>query len=93
MVKLNSDVPTVFQSPSGVLGVCRNEDDSSTGELPSFQSPSGVLGVCRTSWKLVKQTRYATFQSPSGVLGVCRAISGLCDGSEGRTSFSPLPGF
>jgi len=39
----------VFQSPSGVLGVCR----TSTGGLGTtapdgrFQSPSGVLGVCR----------------------------------------------
>ena len=38
-----------FQSPSGVLGVCR-VDKSQTltrDQAETFQSPSGVLGVCR----------------------------------------------
>ena len=38
-----------FQSPSGVLGVCRSF--GKTKGIPvsdvQFQSPSGVLGVCR----------------------------------------------
>ena len=39
----------VFQSPSGVLGVCRaafEDIETAKAEL-EFQSPSGVLGVCR----------------------------------------------
>ena len=38
-----------FQSPSGVLGVCRALVGALTPMLTTgFQSPSGVLGVCRT---------------------------------------------
>jgi len=63
----------VFQSPSGVLGVCRalSEVQSRT-YAARFQSPSGVLGVCRkATWTRTKGFTYM-FQSPSGVLGVCR---------------------
>ena len=36
-----------FQSPSGVLGVCREQKKSAIGvSAMLFQSPSGVLGVC-----------------------------------------------
>ena len=40
--------PCSFQSPSGVLGVCRGEWPAELPILPvmEFQSPSGVLGVC-----------------------------------------------
>ena len=38
----------LFQSPSGVLGVCRSSSSAVTPMFSaSFQSPSGVLGVCR----------------------------------------------
>ena len=38
-----------FQSPSGILGVCRAIPASVfTAGNRTFQSPSGVLGVCRT---------------------------------------------
>ena len=37
-----------FQSPSGVLGVCRSGVDWLMSDyFAGFQSPSGVLGVCR----------------------------------------------
>ena len=40
--------PGKFQSPSGVLGVCRKIKGRHGGFVsPAFQSPSGVLGVCR----------------------------------------------
>ena len=63
-----------FQSPSGVLGVCRVITLIEQGvALDEFQSPSGVLGVCRLpQWKWCDKLRIR-FQSPSGVLGVCRA--------------------
>ena len=40
-----------FQSPSGVLGVCRTADirDLASVVRALFQSPSGVLGVCRAT--------------------------------------------
>ena len=37
----------MFQSPSGVLGVCRHEGKLVQTDASMFQSPSGVLGVCR----------------------------------------------
>ena len=64
----------MFQSPSGVLGVCRFDEDAAyRSTFKGFQSPSGVLGVCRDSAKSPTPKRpRGTFQSPSGVLGVCR---------------------
>ena len=39
-----------FQSPSGVLGVCRKTTMGTyTIIAETFQSPSGVLGVCRNN--------------------------------------------
>ena len=40
-----------FQSPSGVLGVCRvgQSGDLHRAMATGFQSPSGVLGVCRSN--------------------------------------------
>ena len=41
-------VVVTFQSPSGVLGVCRDEEAAYNSTFKGvFQSPSGVLGVCR----------------------------------------------
>ena len=37
----------MFQSPSGVLGVCRTCAETTATKSRMFQSPSGVLGVCR----------------------------------------------
>ena len=39
----------MFQSPSGVLGVCRTSEEYVAWRHRKFQSPSGVLGVCRAS--------------------------------------------
>ena len=63
-----------FQSPSGVLGVCRIPGDNVFHNTDTmFQSPSGVLGVCRAITAVVAlRSETGQFQSPSGVLGVCR---------------------
>ena len=37
----------VFQSPCGVLGVCRDMIAAQSFQVVMFQSPCGVLGVCR----------------------------------------------
>ena len=37
----------LFQSPCGVLGVCRGNGPSPPAADGVFQSPCGVLGVCR----------------------------------------------
>ena len=66
----------LFQSPCGVLGVCRALDGCGVGGIApiQFQSPCGVLGVCRsTSCFSPPSTRM--FQSPCGVLGVCRQLT------------------
>ena len=64
----------LFQSPSGVLGVCRLAHDRLAHVLAHvFQSPSGVLGVCRGMVPGVYRPECGRFQSPSGVLGVCRS--------------------
>ena len=65
----------VFQSPSGVLGVCRvNAIKSVSDAYDAFQSPSGVLGVCRRRrLQTLAFLVHGWFQSPSGVLGVCRS--------------------
>jgi len=42
-----------FQSPCGVLGVCRvSGKGKDAGVVYMFQSPCGVLGVCRAVEKL-----------------------------------------
>ena len=47
----------MFQSPSGVLGVCRYSIDAVLKAVVyRFQSPSGVLGVCRHE-KLIELIR------------------------------------
>ena len=61
-----------FQSPSGVLGVCRGRGLEELIPSVWFQSPSGVLGVCRIHETATTLEAFALFQSPSGVLGVCR---------------------
>jgi len=62
-----------FQSPCGVLGVCRHGSRSRFPDRRGvFQSPCGVLGVCRV-WGVVDiNFGHMPFQSPCGVLGVCR---------------------
>ena len=65
----------MFQSPSGVLGVCRIDRllAGASGNT-AFQSPSGVLGVCRAKMFALRAFIKGLFQSPSGVLGVCRSL-------------------
>ena len=82
----------VFQSPSGVLGVCRNEAHNglSVEQAEAFQSPSGVLGVCRLLFAAAEQSSVLTqFQSPSGVLGVCRTKESDGMGGLGSVFQSP----
>ena len=45
-----------FQSPSGVLGVCRAFSTAilTAFDKEVFQSPSGVLGVCRDVQKSMR---------------------------------------
>jgi len=64
----------VFQSPCGVLGVCRRWiRPEKRFAIYAFQSPYGVLGVCRTApTKPEPRAGSDKFQSPYGVLGVCR---------------------
>jgi len=55
-----------FQSPSGVLGVCRASAGNSALAPSSrmFQSPSGVLGVCRAKNRNGPQDHLARSFSP-----------------------------
>ena len=77
-----------FQSPSGVLGVCRATTSTvSTVSAAEFQSPSGVLGVCRLTMQQAEEWAATLFQSPSGVLGVCRVTW------QRRMSRGPFPSF
>ena len=48
--QVDSHMAVAFQSPSGVLGVCRNAMKLIVYRIAeaAFQSPSGVLGVCRS---------------------------------------------
>ena len=95
MATLNASVGGMFQSPSGVLGVCRELKANGHEQLiPSaFQSPSGVLGVCRLeTGRLLSPWR-------SFVSVPFRGFRGL-QAEEHPTTlpskcnrFSPLPGF
>ena len=85
---------SLFQSPSGVLGVCRAMEtwggsDSINAVSVPFRGFRGLQGATVTSrsWRSARP-----FQSPSGVLGVCREIfvEHIDDLDQ---SFSPLPGF
>ena len=83
----------VFQSPSGVLGVCRE----GASKLPpvarvAFQSPSGVLGVCRAEERSVGfncQVVSVPFRGFRGLQAKSKG-SRLAPSLPG---FSPLPGF
>ena len=82
----------LFQSPSGVLGVCRLAHDRLAHVLAHvFQSPSGVLGVCRPSavrLPLVTQRVSVPFRGFRGLQDRIGGTLGLQS-----TGFSPLPGF
>ena len=65
---------TVFQSPSGVLGVCRSKQRASSPRMGSgvsvpFRGFRGLQGFLA----LYGAGTLTEFQSPSGVLGVCRS--------------------
>ena len=63
---------TEFQSPSGVLGVCRQASPGGCLSVASvFQSPSGVLGVCRM------MDRYPEWVATLGVSVPFRGFRGL----------------
>ena len=67
-------VDVSFQSPSGVLGVCRvpitcGGRHTEGGVSVPFRGFRGLQGILEELLKLIVQQR---FQSPSGVLGVCR---------------------
>ncbi len=72
-VELRSEHRAVlFQSLSGVLGVCNQSIACvSADACLGFQSLSGVLGVCNEWTQERQRTRCILFQSLSGVLGVC----------------------
>ena len=84
-----------FQSPSGVLGVCRGVAKTRPTSLmrTGFQSPSGVLGVCRVRRNALRSDRRA------GVSVPFRGFRGLqgCSSSpslQGRRPVSvPFRGF
>jgi len=62
----------LFQSLSGVLGVCNTSAVVSVAvEDFMFQSLSGVLGVCNAYFSSRPEYQLNMFQSLSGVLGVC----------------------
>ena len=83
----------VFQSPSGVLGVCRGTLRLALKARDAmFQSPSGVLGVCRILYGWLDHGNLQGFQSPSGVLGVCRGVV-LSLGSQIAKVSVPFRGF
>ena len=64
-----------FQSPSGVLGVCRiiTAERGHHG-LPRLVSVPfrGFRGLQAALGRPVQEAQPSEFQSPSGVLGVCR---------------------
>ena len=64
-----------FQSPSGVLGVCREKTfDTSAAALKGVSVPfRGFRGLQASSAVRIIGAGVMAFQSPSGVLGVCRA--------------------
>ena len=64
----------VFQSPSGVLGVCRFDPDicARTPERVVSVPFRGFRGLQAVLAVLQGEFAHQTFQSPSGVLGVCR---------------------
>ena len=64
----------MFQSPSGVLGVCRQELRDRHPELTAEVSVPfrGFRGLQDEVWSPILAIALQ-FQSPSGVLGVCRA--------------------
>ena len=82
-----------FQSPSGVLGVCRRADTSVTvaqrpptrfSPLPGFSGSAGPRPRLRS-----RPRSFRRFQSPSGVLGVCRRVSRMVAPSASKRFQSP----
>ena len=66
-----------FQSPSGVLGVCRSKNQYLFALIKfKFQSPSGVLGVCREATTIEALAAISQVSVPfrgfRGLQGRCR---------------------
>jgi len=54
-----------FQSPCGVLGVCRALSlGGMNGAQIEFQSPCGVLGVCRHQWREISESQLGAVSVP-----------------------------
>ena len=57
----------LFQSPSGVLGVCRTAcPEAIRASLIAFQTPSGVLGVCRVKTREELEKEFSGFSPLPG---------------------------
>ena len=82
-----------FQSPCGVLGVCRSCGGMSRTQVNGVSVPlrgfRGLQAVCRGKQVGVGP---AEFQSPCGVLGVCRSCGGMSRTQVNGVSV-PLRGF
>ena len=90
-----ADGMRMFQSPCGVLGVCRDVF-MRVFEVHSeaFQSPCGVLGVCRLI--SLRNPRKRLSRGVSVPLRGFRGLQGsrlCCPCTVGPRSFSPLAGF
>ena len=82
-----------FQSPSGVLGVCRKEEANEYLQEQNVSVPfrgfRGLQGLHEFYSGIVN----SPFQSPSGVLGVCRCRGLRVHSSCARTVSVPFRGF
>ena len=62
-----------FQSPSGVLGVCRRQHRAGhPGQCVDVSVPFRGFRGLQATFRLSDEALKRVFQSPSGVLGVCR---------------------
>ena len=85
-------IVNTFQSPSGVLGVCRRHVEIAINTHLKFQSPSGVLGVCRAHGRHWQNMSFKVSVPFRGFRGLQEARKGLFRRVTTRC-FSPLPGF
>jgi len=82
-----------FQSPCGVLGVCRAQGIPATVlTAGKFQSPCGVLGVCRLLALCYVVSEDGVSVPLRGFRGL-QGVLALRTPNSCSTSFSPLAGF
>ena len=83
-----------FQSPSGVLGVCRETVDEEERRLSQKVSVPfrGFRGL-QEALNRLNHPDVASFQSPSGVLGVCRTRGHRASRRVQRRVSVPFRGF